>query len=219
MESDDLVTKDEVAWCNVCWDLHGVGEVAGCVGVLARDPHRGRRTTLTTVDVVRAPLAWRNAAILQTNGVELEEVEVGLGDLSAITIAASHVVDDRAVMAIWPGVPDEVDGAASGHWDVGGTWSGLLVADDIARTVSIWGDKTIVLVLGVPPWSLWLGAVDPIWCGIVKPFPARADTGNVTVGRDGWQDSQCCCGDCGESEHPDRSNLQRVTVLVGLLEA
>jgi hypothetical protein len=57
-----------------------------------------------------------------------------------------QVVDDGAVVALWPGVPLQLQGVASLDRDGGRSRLGRLVAGDVASTKAVGLDEAVVLV-------------------------------------------------------------------------
>jgi hypothetical protein len=112
VEGDDFVTEDIVAGCDVGWYGHGPAVV--------------RRNEL-----VAGPGAWWRSVVDQTTLVDLEELERGLVHICTVAVARGEVVEDRAVMAIWPWRPLQLDGVTSGDFCCQSARFGTLVADDV----------------------------------------------------------------------------------------
>ena len=86
-----------------------------------------------------------------------EEVECGLVDGGEVTGYSSHLVQYIAVMPIWPCVPLQTDRGAGGQGEIAVTRCGILVTDDVWVLVGAWGDKTVILIVGIPAWLLgWI---------------------------------------------------------------
>ena len=100
--------------------------------------------------IVGGPLSGRAAAIDEALGVDLEELERGRVDGRALAVAGGKVRDDRAVVALRPFGPLELDVGAG--LDVGsqGTGLAILVADDVLRRVAGSVDETKVGGAGGP---------------------------------------------------------------------
>lgn len=105
MQGNDLVAQDVVAGGEALGDVDGPGVVVGD-------------------ELVGGPLV--GGGVEDTRLVELEEAQGGLVGLGAVALALREVVEDRAVVALGPGVPLEVKAAASGDLDGGLTGGGLL---------------------------------------------------------------------------------------------
>ena len=68
----------------------------------------------------------------ETAFVDLEEVQLGFVDRGAVaTRTTSQVGKYGSVMAVWPGVPLQIDRLPSSHRDIGIAWCCLLMTGDI----------------------------------------------------------------------------------------
>lgn len=85
MKSDNLVTDHVVASDNVRGDGHARGEIVG---------H----------ELVAAPVSGCGATVDEADSINLEEVELLLGEASELARDSGHVGDDGTVVAFWPGV-------------------------------------------------------------------------------------------------------------------
>ena len=63
-----------------------------------------------------------------------------------MVVDLGQVVDDRAVVALWPGVPLKLQGVASLDRDGGGCGLGRLVAGDVRGAEGVGLDETVILV-------------------------------------------------------------------------
>lgn len=106
-----------------------------------RDRHRPR--IIRRDEVVRSPVARRRPA-LEADLVDFREFERGLVDGGAVVVGAGgQVVEDGALVAWRPGVPEELHGLAGDDGDV--RFAGLagFVADDVAGLVAVGGDLRV----------------------------------------------------------------------------
>lgn len=62
-----------------------------------------------TDQLIGSPATWRSAPIDQASGMDLEELQLCLGDSGAVTVAVCQIGDDWAVVRFRPGVPGDVD--------------------------------------------------------------------------------------------------------------
>ena len=83
----------------------------------------------------------------QADTVDLVELQGGFVDRGAFSVAVSKVVDDRAVMTLWPSSPLELDFPPG--FDRGRclTWGGAQMADDLWGSVVVWVDEASTLIL------------------------------------------------------------------------
>ena len=123
MESDDLVAEDVVSWGDGGWDGDGSGQVVG---------HQS----------IGSPGTWSSRVVEETRLGDLEPLEGGLVDGSAITTAVCEVVDDWAVVRLWPCVPVQINVSSSGDRCRESSVLGSVVADDIASCELGWRDES-----------------------------------------------------------------------------
>lgn len=135
-----------------------------------------------TEQVICGPNARCGGAIIQTVGLNLEEGKISLRNVCELARNSCEVGDHRTVMGFGPGVPLKVDAVTSSDWDAAQAWSGSLMAgallahcnddcgcngsipDDVRVCERSWLDVAVVLVVGIPTSSLWLGGfVSPLW--------------------------------------------------------
>lgn len=102
------------------------------------------------------------------------------------TIARSNIVDDGALVAVWPGVPVEGKLRASDDIGVEPSSSRALVTGDLVSAQRSRLDKTKVLVQGIPTRSLRPGVrrrIVPHRIRTIGPYFVGSDTTNETMGR------------------------------------
>ena len=137
VESDGLVAQDIIAWGNVGWDLDSPGVVVG--------DH-----------VIVGELWWGGADICHADTVDLEELESGLVDARAVAIAVCEVVEDWAVVGLWPLSPLQRDRFTGGDWGTDGARSSTTSADDVRVAVGCTRNWTAVLRFRrAPADDLW----------------------------------------------------------------
>lgn len=103
-----------------------------------RNRHRPR--VVRRDEIVRAPVA-RRGPTLEADLVDFREFERGLVDGGAVVVGAgSQVVEDGALVAWRPGVPEELHGLAGDDGDVRFAWLSGFVADDVAGLIAVGGD-------------------------------------------------------------------------------
>ena len=108
-------------------------------------------------ELVGGPLARRAVAVNKALLRNLEEVQVaGLGRRAAAG-ALGEIVDDRAMVALRPGVPLQGDGRAGCDGDLGRAGGRALVAGDVRRAEGVGRDEAVVLVQCEPAGALRLG--------------------------------------------------------------
>jgi hypothetical protein len=117
VQANDLVTENVVTSGNGARDGHSAAVVGGN-------------------EIVRCPFTRDVAAIDQTSLIDLEELEGGLVDLGAVTLAVGHVGDDRAVVALGPLSPLQLDGTTGLDLCGDRTGAGLLVTDNVGARVA-----------------------------------------------------------------------------------
>ena len=113
-----------------------------------------------------------------------------------MAVDLGQVVDDRAVVALRPGVPLQLEGVAC--LDRNGSRSGLgrLVASNVAGAEGVRLDETVVLVQGQPAGSRGSRAsVVPVRHRSRVRFAVDRDLLDVTVSGSGRSKSQCADGD------------------------
>lgn len=133
VKRDDLVTENVVARGDVLGDLY---EPGACVG---NEHIRRPGTRVRPVEV--------------TDLVDLEKLERGLVNGLAVAVAVGQVVQNGPLVRVGPGDgPLDGDGVARVDRCVAACWSGVLVADDVARLIGIWGDKAVVSVGSRPAY-------------------------------------------------------------------
>lgn len=137
VEGDDLVAPDVVAGREVLGDLDDPRVVVG-------NQLRG------------SPCSGEGLVRDQTDGGDLEEFEVGLVNGRAVTVVAlGKHVDDGAVVGVGPCAPVDLDVVTCLHGGVTSSVRGVLVADDVARSVGIRGDVAVVGIRGSPSNADW----------------------------------------------------------------
>ena len=125
VQRDDLVAQDVLSWRD------GFGD--------------GKRPAVVVGDqVVRGPVARGAGAVDQPGLADLEEVERRLVDGRAVAVAVGQVVDHGPVVALGPGVPLQLDGAARGDFGVDGAVVAVAVADDVGRAEGVGGHEAEV---------------------------------------------------------------------------
>ena len=73
--------------------------------------------------------------------IDLGEFQSGLVDCRAVVVGArGEVVHHGAFVARRPGVPEELNGLAGYHWDVGFAWFAEFVTDDVRGLVAVGRD-------------------------------------------------------------------------------
>lgn len=117
MQGNDLVTENIVT----------SGDGAG-------DSHSG--AVVGSNELVTCPCTGDVSVVDQTGLGDLEKLEGCLVDHGAVAIAVSHVGNDRAVVALGPVSPLQLDRATG--LDLGGdrTRSGFLVANNVGASVA-----------------------------------------------------------------------------------
>lgn len=118
VQSNDLVAQDIVSGSNIAGDGDGPAVVVGD-------------------QVVSGPGAGSFTAINETLLVDFEELQGGLVDLGAVTIAVSHVGDDRTMVTLRPFRPLQLNLFASTDLSRDGTGFGALGANDVRVGVVI----------------------------------------------------------------------------------
>lgn len=113
--------------------------------------------------LVRRPFAGRAGPIDQPLLRNLEKAEVARLCARAAARALGQVVDHRAMVGIWPGVPAQSDGRPGGHRDLGRAGRGGLVAGDVAGAEGVGRNEAVILVEGKPAGALGFAAL------LVKP--------------------------------------------------
>ena len=63
-----------------------------------------------------------------------------------MVVDLGQIVDDRAVVALWPGVPLKLQGVASLDRDGGGSGLGRLVASDVRCAEGVGLNEAVILV-------------------------------------------------------------------------
>lgn len=63
-----------------------------------------------------------------------------------LPIAVGEVIDDGAVVGVWPCIPLELHASACGYFDGGLAWGGSFVADDVGIGVCFWEHEAVILV-------------------------------------------------------------------------
>jgi len=134
VESNDLMADDVVASLEVPGDSCRRSEVV--LDEFVCDP--GSRTT------------WSDQSTLG----DLGPAKGARSERRAVTIAWSDIVNDGALVCIWPGVPVELQVSTSGDTSVLLASSRALVTVDVVSASSSRLNKAIVLVQGVPTSSL-----------------------------------------------------------------
>ena len=125
MQADDLVTENVVA--------SGDGAGDGDSGAV-----------VVGNELVSCPLAGGVAAVDQTGLGDLEELEGGLVGLGAVAIAVGHVGDDRAVVALGPLGPLQLDLTTGLDLSGDRTRGGFLVANNVGAIVAAAVDEAEV---------------------------------------------------------------------------
>lgn len=100
--------------------------------------------------VVTGPGTWGVASIDETLCVDLEELQTGLVDLGAVAVAGGQVVEDGAVVALWPFRPLHLDLGTGLHGSSQSTGLCVFVADDIGALVVFGTDESKVCSLSRP---------------------------------------------------------------------
>lgn len=125
VKTDDLVAEDVVSAGNGSRDGDDGGVVVGD-------------------QLVSGPLARRRAAVDETLGFDLEELQRGLVRLGAVAVARGEVVEDGAVVALRPGVPLHLDLRAGGHGGSQGAGSTALMAGNVDSVITSTVDEAEV---------------------------------------------------------------------------
>jgi len=130
VEGQDLVTDNVVTWGNAGGDLRDPGVVVGN-------------------ELVGSPGTGDGGVVDETNSVNLEELEGGLVNSLAFTVAVGKVGHDWTVVRVWPGGPLELDVVTSSNDGVGLSVGSVQVADDVCAVVV--GNEPVALVCRVGP--------------------------------------------------------------------
>lgn len=125
MQGDDLVTE------NVVSSGDGAGDGDSSAVVVGNE-------------LVGCPLAGDVAVVDQTSLGDLEELEGGLVDLGAVAITVGHVSDDRAVVALGPLGPLQLNLTTGLNLGGDRTRGGLLVANNVRASVAAAVDEAEV---------------------------------------------------------------------------
>lgn len=121
------MTEDVVAWSNVFWDGDGPFVAGGD-------------------QLVRRPFTWLRLPRDESELVDLVELEFGLVGGGTFAVTICKVINDRAMMRLWPTGPLKLDSPASSNGDIQLGWGGVIVADDVGPAEIAWVDKSSVLV-------------------------------------------------------------------------
>jgi len=103
-----------------------------------------RRSKLTD-EVVRGPETGRAGTVDQALLGDLKEAERASRVRRRVAADLGQVVGDRAVVALWPGVPLQLQGVASLDRDGGRGGLGRLVAGDVRGAEGVGLDEAVVL--------------------------------------------------------------------------
>lgn len=126
--------------------------------VVARLDRAGDRHSPAVVvgnQLVRRPGPRHIGVVDQARLIDLEEFERRLVDCGAVTVAFGQVVNHRAVVAVRPGGPLELDFAAGSNGRRECAWSAVLVADDVWLGVFAAVDEAQVGGRGGPSDDRW----------------------------------------------------------------
>lgn len=103
------------------------------------------------------------------------------------TVARRHVVDDGALVAVGPGVPEDLQGIAGLGLDVGLTRRGALMTGDVRGAEAVRFHEAVVLVHGPPArrvGGLASGQVVPVRVGTLDDTAAvDRDARHMAVSR------------------------------------
>lgn len=112
----------------------------------ARDRHRPR---IVRRDEIVCPPVSRRRSTLEADLVNFGEFERGFVDGGAVVVGArGQVVEDGALMAGRPGVPEELHGLAGDDGDVRFAGCAGFVADDVAGLIAVGGDLGVWVLVG-----------------------------------------------------------------------
>jgi len=112
VKGNDLMTSDIVAWLDSLWDDGGPA-------VVVRN------------ELVRSPSARDSGVVDETDGIDLEELQVCLCHTFARAVAVGKIGDDRAVMRVRPWGPLELNRVSGSYGSRGLTRCGTEMADDL----------------------------------------------------------------------------------------
>lgn len=139
VQGNNFMTQDVVTGSNVAGNSDGVAVVVGN-------------------QIVASPCARDVAVVDETLLVDLEELERGLVDLGAVTVAVGQVGDDRTMVTLRPFSPLKLNILTSCHRSRDGTGLRTLVTDNIRVREGAGRDKAQVSSFGRPSNGFW-GAV------------------------------------------------------------
>lgn len=135
MQGDELMSQDVLAR-----------------GQRGRD--RGAVSRAVRDHLVCAPGA-RVGAGHEAGLVDLEELKLGGFDVGELAVNAGEVAEGWAVVAFWPCVPLQFEGASSGDGGGDGAWFAAAVADYAWAVETVCGNETIVPDFRAPADCLW----------------------------------------------------------------
>jgi hypothetical protein len=75
---------------------------------------------------------------------------LGKAQGASVGVEGGEVVDDGALVGVWPGVPSQRHALAGGNLDKVGGGAGALVAGNVGRLSSVGLDESVVQVVGSP---------------------------------------------------------------------
>lgn len=127
--------------------------------------------------VVAGPGTRGVTAVDKTLLVDLEKLQTGLVGLGAVTVTGSQVVEDWAVVALWPFGPLQFDLGAGFHVGCQGTGFSVLVADYVGRLVLIRSHVSKVSGLGRPADGL--GGVRRVGILVDQIAPVAVDVSSI----------------------------------------
>lgn len=134
VKGDNFVAEDVVAWSDALRDGDSPF-IAGGDQLVRRPATR--------------PRAPRDESLL----VNLIKFEFSLVGGATFAVAVGEVINDRAMMRLWPGGPLKLHSPASSNRDRQRRWRGIIMADDVGAAEIAWVDESGVLVSrGVPAY-------------------------------------------------------------------